>query len=106
MKFFQSHRHRSRAERTYWKALVFVFALWMLWGHSLWAQSSNASITGTITETSGAAVPHASIVATDLETGLTYRSIGAGDGSFTVPTLPPGRYKVEISAPSFAKFVQ
>ena len=69
--------------------------------HSARAQTTFGSITGVVTDPSGAAVPDAQISVTNEQTGFTRRqSTGAG-GVFTVPDLIPGSYKVRIEKNGF-----
>jgi hypothetical protein len=55
----------------------------------LLAQDS-ASITGTVTDTSGALVPGATVVLTNKATNLTYKTVSNGTGSYTIPNVTPG----------------
>jgi hypothetical protein len=51
---------------------------------------SIASVTGTVTDSSGAAVPGASIILVDTRTNNSYFGKTAGDGSYRIPEVPPG----------------
>ncbi len=71
------------------------------------AQVSSGELVGTITDTSGAAVPNAKIIVTNAQTNTVVReTLGSNDGTYTVTLLPPGRYNVSAEAPSFRKTVQ
>src|ERR1700751_5998432 len=60
-----------------------------------------AQIAGTITDSSGAAVPHAR-VALDLVAGASHReALTDAAGRFTIGSLPPGKYRLDISSPGF-----
>ena len=61
------------------------------------------TISGTVTDPSGAVVPHAAVVVTDTETGQATRAVTGGDGNFTVPGLPFGNYTVSATASNFQK---
>lgn len=75
--------------------LAFVLA-----GANLWAQSSG-SITGQVTDTSGAAVPGASVTVTN-EATQAKRVVGTDSaGIYDVPSLIPGVYTVTIEAKGF-----
>ncbi len=72
----------------------------------LHAQNSNAVISGTVTDQSGAVIPNAQLTLT-LTTSGTVRTIAAGqDGNYTFPNLPVGTYQLECTAPGFESFVQ
>jgi hypothetical protein len=70
------------------------------------AQTATATITGTITDSSGAVVPKAGVTVRDRATGLVYRASSAADGTYAVPLLPVGSYDVTVSATGFSNFEQ
>ncbi len=63
---------------------------------------STATLSGVVTDPSGAAVPHASVVVHSLATGLDRDIVTDGAGLYVVPSLQPGDYKVEATAPGFS----
>src|SRR5262249_23642147 len=67
---------------------------------SAYAQST-AQITGTITDSSGAAVPEATISVTNESTGARSETSSNAAGNYSVLFLQPGSYRVEIQKPSF-----
>lgn len=69
------------------------------------AQDPTGAIEGTVVDRTGLAVPGASVVATSTATGLTKETVSGSDGSFRVPLLPVGTYRVTIEAPQFARVV-
>ena len=69
------------------------------------AQQTNGSIIGTVTDSSGAAVTNITITVSDAATGFTRTVTANQSGEYTVPDLPNGTYKVTISSPSFKAFV-
>jgi hypothetical protein len=77
--------------------------LLVLCSASLLAQDPVASIEGTVSDPSGAAVSGARIVVRDLRQGALRTAASGPDGSFRVPLLPVGEYAVEVSAPGFAR---
>ncbi|MCC7237874.1 MAG: TonB-dependent receptor [Bryobacterales bacterium] len=64
------------------------------------------SLTGNVTDPSGAAVPNAKIEALNTATGLTRTAATDSGGSFLFNDLQPGSYRVTTSAPSFRTLVQ
>lgn len=61
------------------------------------------TIAGTVTDASGARVPHAAVTVHNSGTGLE-KSVNAGDsGEFVVASLPYGQYVVSATAPGFGK---
>ena len=81
-------------------ALLTVCALCLV-ATELSAQANRASITGTITDATGAVVPGADVVVTNVETGVPTRGRSNDDGIYLVPNLPPGKYSVEFTRDGF-----
>ncbi|MBL8211546.1 MAG: TonB-dependent receptor [Bryobacterales bacterium] len=70
------------------------------------AQTSLATITGTITDPQGAGIPEVKVEVTNLGTGLTYARNSSADGTYVIPQLPIGAYKLEASVTGFKAFLQ
>ena len=64
-------------------------------------QSFRGSILGTVTDTSGAAVPGAQVSVKNVGTGFERNTQTTADGSYLVPELPIGTYDVTVSMASF-----
>ncbi|MCU1255673.1 MAG: TonB-dependent receptor plug [Candidatus Angelobacter sp.] len=64
-------------------------------------QVSGATLSGTITDTSGAVVSNAKISVKNVDTGVIRDATSNNDGFFTAPNLLPGRYEVKVSATGF-----
>jgi hypothetical protein len=73
---------------------------------TLAAQSFNATISGTVLDTSGAAVPGAQVTLSSLETGSVAKTESNGAGLYAFPNLLAGSYKLSISSPGFGSIVQ
>jgi Carboxypeptidase regulatory-like domain/TonB dependent receptor/TonB-dependent Receptor Plug Domain len=67
------------------------------------AQERFGSLAGTVTDTTKAAVPGATVTATNKATGAQRVAVSGSDGSYRVPDLDPGRYSVTIELQSFQK---
>ena len=65
------------------------------------AQSTFGSITGTVTDQSGARVAIAQITVINQDTGIARKAKAAADGVYVIPDLQPGVYRVQIEAPGF-----
>jgi len=72
---------------------------------SLWAQAT-AQISGTVKDQSGAVLPGVEITATRTDTGVARTTVTNETGSYVLPSLPTGPYKLEASLPGFRMFVQ
>ena len=66
------------------------------------AQSTRGELAGNITDTSGAAVVGAKIVATGVDSGTKYESVTTSSGAYHFPELAIGRYNVTVTATGFA----
>src|SRR4051794_39544863 len=67
---------------------------------------ANATIHGVVSDASGAVVAGATIKATQTDKGQVRTAVSGADGSYTVPDLPIGPYRLEITAPSFNTVVR
>src|ERR1700692_1095725 len=65
------------------------------------AQSTTGSISGTVTDSSGAIVVGASITVVNTATGVTYHTTSDSLGSYRVTQLPPGSYTMEVTSSGF-----
>src|SRR5262245_32723836 len=68
------------------------------------AQSTTGTISGIVTDSTGASVAGAKITATELATNVARSSRSASDGSYSILFLPVGAYRVEVNTPGFKKF--
>jgi hypothetical protein len=66
------------------------------------AQVLYGSLTGNITDPSGAAVPAGKVEAIGVSTGISRQATTDQRGAFLIQDLPAGIYKVTISAPAFS----
>jgi hypothetical protein len=73
---------------------------------SMSAQYTNATLSGTVTDSSGAAVADAKVIIQNQDVGLRKTGNTAADGSFLFPALPIGSYKVTVEKPGFREYVQ
>jgi len=82
-------------------ALTLLALVALLAATPAFAQSDRGAITGTVTDPTGAVVPNAKVTATSLDTGEV-REVTSGDsGSYTLPELKAGRWKVSAEAAGF-----
>ena len=70
------------------------------------AQADLGSVSGVVTDASGAVVPKASIKLTNIATAAERLSETGAKGEYSVSQLVPGTYKVEISAQGFETATQ
>ncbi|MGH9682907.1 MAG: carboxypeptidase regulatory-like domain-containing protein [Candidatus Acidiferrales bacterium] len=63
--------------------------------------ASTGAFNGTVTDPSGNVVPDVSVTATNVSTGEARTAVTQGNGSYLIPFLPPGAYRVEASHKDF-----
>lgn len=68
--------------------------------------AGKGAVQGSVTDPSGAVIPHATIVLTNNATGATVTTTSTSSGDYAVTTLDPGIYTVTFSATGFQKTVQ
>lgn len=84
-------------------ALTFLFSVIAI---PIMAQTNKGTIKGSVTDQNGAVVQKAEVTVTNVETNAA-RTVNAGDdGTYEVPLLDPGKYKVTVKAPSFPETVR
>ncbi len=70
--------------------------------HSAFAQTTQALISGRITNAlSGAPVASGTLTCTGTATNTVIGTTTDREGFYTVPLLPPGEYELEVNAPGF-----
>ncbi len=91
-----------------WWAFNLLMALAMLLSHPirLWPQSTFGTLTGTISDPSGAVIADASVVVTNKGTQVVRTVISDASGNYLAVNLDPGIYDLAIEASGFGKLVK
>ena len=72
-----------------------------------WAQAvSTSQIQGVVQDASGLPVQGADVKATQTETGAVRSAVSSADGTYVLPNLPIGPYRLEVSKTGFNTYVQ
>src|SRR5215469_73533 len=74
-------------------------------GAPAWSQVQNASLTGSVTDPSGAVVLNANVTATQTSTNLEQKTTTDSAGYYVFPALLVGSYTVTVEAPGFKKAI-
>ena len=82
---------------------AFLFS-WVTWT-AVWGQST-AQVSGTVRDQSGAVLPGVEVTATQTATGLVRTVVTNETGSYVLPSLPVGPYRLEAGLPGFRSFAQ
>ena len=65
------------------------------------AAQSTSTVTGSITDTDGAAIPQVRVRIRQVDTNAIREMESSGDGSYTIPNLPPGHYELTVDKAGF-----
>jgi hypothetical protein len=88
------------------RTVVHVFVYLILLVPAALAQSDRGTITGTITDATGAMIPNASIEAKNMETGIAYNAASSETGNYTLAQLPVGVYQLTATTTGFKQFIR
>jgi hypothetical protein len=81
--------------------LLALLVLLFGWATGAHAQVGEASIWGTVTDATGAAVPGAHVTITEVETGVERNLVTDTSGRYDAPALAVGNYEVTVTKPGF-----
>ena len=65
-----------------------------------------ATLTGRVTDPSGAVIPGVKVEATNIETNVTFPSETNAEGLYNIPNLPPGTYRIIVQKFAFQSIVK
>jgi hypothetical protein len=81
------------------KSKVLVCALFL--AALVYGQSFLSSVTGSVADATGALVPNAKVIATEVSTSVQHETVTNASGSYLFSDLPPGAYIITVSAAGF-----
>ncbi|PYS32494.1 MAG: hypothetical protein DMG14_34410 [Acidobacteria bacterium] len=70
------------------------------------AQTDRGTLTGTVSDTTGAVIPGVSIEAKNVQTGAVYQAGSSETGNYTLAQLPAGTYELSATLPGFRRYVR
>ena len=82
-------------------AVVFVLSVTI----AMYSQVTGATLSGTITDPSGGAIPGAQISVTNTATGINQEFQADSAGYYAAPNLAPGTYEVKVTAQGFSRTI-
>ncbi|HEY2932085.1 MAG TPA: TonB-dependent receptor [Acidobacteriota bacterium] len=85
--------------------LILVLCVFSISAAAGLAQTITATVTGTISDNTGAVIPGVQVVATNQEKQTDYNALTNDAGVYTIPFLPVGTYVVSAEAPGFKKAI-
>lgn len=89
---------------SFWKVCS-CLVLMLAWCNSVRAQVNRATITGTVTDPSGAVIAGVEVSAANAETNILTTAVSNENGIYVMPNLPPGIYTLTFQKAGFKKVV-
>jgi hypothetical protein len=93
-----------------WKTVGYITLTFLIFllvqGRCAFAQVDTGSITGTVTDSSGAVVPDADVTLVNTDQGLTLQTKSSSSGGYTFSPLKVGNYEIDVNAKGFSKTTQ
>lgn len=77
----------------------------LLLAQSAIAQNTNASVYGSVSDTSGAAIAKVTVTATNVKTGVALNTVTNDSGIYIFASLQPGEYRVAAESPGFRRAI-
>src|SRR5579864_5120247 len=106
MKQSERIQNLRRTARTISSLFLVLLLIVLALSAASFSQELAATLTGTVTDASGAVVPGATVVVHNNETGADVRSVTTGgSGSFNITNLAAGRYTVTVNNAGFQTYV-
>ncbi|MBA3762072.1 MAG: TonB-dependent receptor [Chthoniobacterales bacterium] len=84
--------------------LVLALATLTLFSLPVGAQTVTGSLVGHVEDQSGAVIVGARVVATDIERGTSRETVTNDEGNYTISSMEPGNYRVEVERQGFGTF--
>lgn len=95
-------RSTCRLTRVVLCVCVLMFSASTAFGQAV----ANAAVTGTVTDPSGAAVTGSSVRMIETDKGVLHMAQTDSNGRYTLPNLPVGPYRLEVSTTGFKNYIQ
>jgi hypothetical protein len=70
-------------------------------GLLIYAADATASLSGTVSDPTGAVIPGATVVLSNTDTGTDSQTLTSGDGTYSFTALAAGHYRLEVTRPGF-----
>ena len=89
--------------RPVFACLGLLIAALLLWHPPALAQETTGTVSGVVKDMTGAVIPGASVVVTNLDNNSERKTVSNGSGEFSVPGITAGlRYQVRVEMPGFS----
>jgi outer membrane receptor protein involved in Fe transport len=101
-----TNENRSKTAVSIGLCVLMAFCVAAFWSAPAVSQVTGATLSGLVTDASGATIANASVSAKNVATGEERAVVTNAEGFYTVPNLLPGSYDVSVTAPQFQKIVR
>src|SRR3984885_13548762 len=81
-----------------------IAAFYVVCAIAAFAQGDRGTITGTVSDPTGAVIPNANIQLTNTQTAAVYKVVTTNTGNYTLANLPVGTYELTVDSMGFKKF--
>jgi hypothetical protein len=82
--------------------VMLLMAGLLLWQSPVMAQETTGSVSGIVQDSTGAAIPHAIVVLTNLQNKFAHKTVSNGSGEFTIPSMPSDlHYQIKVTMQGF-----
>lgn len=85
---------------------LLVVATALFFSGSTFAQGTTGTLRGQVLDPAGAVVPNAEVTVTNQDTGVSVKVTTTSAGTYALPSLLPGKYKISVEAKGFKTFVK
>jgi protocatechuate 3,4-dioxygenase beta subunit len=101
---YGAFHHFLEANLNYFNRRIALFAITLIAGVAASYAQSTATLSGRVTDPSGAVVPQARVTVSGLATGVDRVVTSDAEGNYTIPSLQPGNYGVSVQATGFSNY--
>jgi Carboxypeptidase regulatory-like domain/TonB-dependent Receptor Plug Domain len=91
--------------RIRWLSAALILCFLTLWAAPASAQGTTSRVTGTVTDSTGAIIPGATVSLTNDQTGINFETTSSGTGTYTFEAVQVGSYTLSVQLQGFKKFV-
>ena len=82
--------------------VMFLMAGLLLWRSPVMAQETTGSVSGIVQDSTGAAIPHAAVILTNLQNKTERKTVSNGSGEFTIASVASDlQYQVKVTMQGF-----
>jgi hypothetical protein len=91
--------------RIRWLSAALILCFLTIWAAPASAQGTTSRVTGTVTDSTGAVIPGATVTLTNAQTGVSFETVTTAAGTYQFEAVQVGTYTVTVQLQGFRKFV-